>query len=327
MSGGTFVAGPPTGAKGPDDLTTLAVPGLDHGRALIYTAFQNGINPNGTAGTSGGRTQSTVVGYDPSTGFLVRGINVTGKIDGLTADLHTGRLLATVNEDANSAFEVIYPSTGAVATYTYSPSPTVSGNGGTDSLAVIGGHIFIAHSNPNDTAQATDYLVSLDRSTLTARLAPVFFDDSRATNAVTGAKYALALTDPDTDQWMPPSSPRFAGDLATISQGDGRIIFATVLQANHHLEELNLTDNVTGNLPPIDGMAVATSSSGTLYVVDAGTGAILAFPLHGIAVGTVFVGEPSDNGNPLVGTLDLSTGAISPFTNHFVSPKGLLFVP
>jgi hypothetical protein len=38
-------------------------------------------------------------------------------------------------------------------------------------------------------------------------------------------------------------------------------------------------------------------------------------------------GEPSDNGNPLIGTLNLFTGQITPLGNTFVSPKGLLFVP
>jgi hypothetical protein len=34
-----------------------------------------------------------------------------------------------------------------------------------------------------------------------------------------------------------------------------------------------------------------------------------------------------DNHNPLVGTLNLSTGQITPLGNTFGSPKGLLFLP
>src|SRR5580692_4511051 len=58
----TFVAAPPTGAQGPDDITLLAVPGVDGGQPVIWTAFQNGIGTNGSAGKPGGPTQSTVAG-------------------------------------------------------------------------------------------------------------------------------------------------------------------------------------------------------------------------------------------------------------------------
>jgi hypothetical protein len=322
-----FVSAPPTGAKGPDDITALAVNGLDHGRALVWTAFQNGINPNGTPGTSGGPTQSTVAGYDPYSGALVRSINVTGKVDGLTANGPARTLIATVNEDVHSALVVIYPALGAVATYTYSPDPSVSGNGGTDSIAVVHGQVYLAHSNPNDTSQAAEYLVSLHASTLTAQLTPVFFDNNNARSAVNWALVHLALVDPDTNYVMPSAGERFAGELATISQADGEIVFAKLHVPGHDLQVLNVTDNRSGNVPPIDGMAVASCGDGTLYVIDAKAGSIQALDTQGWPKGTVFVGEPSDTGNPLVGTLNLWTGVITPLGNHFVSPKGLLFVP
>jgi hypothetical protein len=323
----TFVAPPPAGATGPDDITRLAIPGVDHGRALIWTAYQNGIDPNGTAGKTGGPTQSTVAGYDPITGALIKTISVTGKVDGLTADLKTGKLIATVNEDNNSAFNVISPKTGTITTFKYSPSPAVSNVGGTDSIAIRNGQIYIAHSNPSDTTQATDYLVTLDHATLTAKLTPVFFDDSNARDVLSKTKVVLGLIDPDTNYFMPLSSPRYAGDLATISQGDGKIIFASHIASTPRLFVLSLTDNKVGNIPPIDGIAVATSSQGILYVVDAAAGTIQALSTTGLPKGTVFVSEPSDNSNPLVGTLNLTTGVITPLGNVFVSPKGLLFVP
>ena len=90
----------------------LAVPSLDGGKLLIWTAYQNGINPNGTAGSTSGLIQSTVVAYDAASGKIVRQILVTGKVDGLTADPKTGRLIATVNEDNNSALNIIYPGVG-----------------------------------------------------------------------------------------------------------------------------------------------------------------------------------------------------------------------
>ena len=324
----TLVSGPPTGTKGPDDITRMAVKGLDNGKELIWTAFQNGINPNGTPGTSGGATQSIVAGYDPSTGALILTIPVTGHVDGLTADPSMGTLIATANEDANSTFNVIYPALGAVAVYTYNPNPAVSSVGGTDSIAILDGNIYVSHSNPLDTTQPTVYVVKRELSTtLTATLTPVFYDNSMATNALTGKAVQLGLTDPDTNFVMPNESPRFGGDLATISQGDGEIIFASHLTGNPHLSVMNVIDNKPGNVPPIDGLAVATSNHGTLYVVDSATGTIQALSTTGCQKGTMFVSEPSDNGNPLLGTLNLFTGKITPLGNHFESPKGLLFVP
>lgn len=324
----TVVSGPPTGTKGPDDIARMAVKGLDNGKELIWTAFQNGINPNGTPGTSGGATQSIVAGYDPSTGALILTIPVTGHVDGLTADPRTGTLIATANEDANSTFNLIYPALGAVAVYTYNPNPAVSSVGGTDSIAILDGNIYVSHSNPLDTTQPTVYVVKPEISTtLTAALTPVFYDNSMATNALTGKTVQLGLTDPDTNFVMPNESPRFGGDLATISQGDGEIIFASHLTGNPNLWVMSVTDNAEGNVPPIDGLAVATSNRGTLYVVDSAAGTIQALSTAGCQKGTVFVSEPSDNGNPLLGTLNLFTGKITPLSNQFQSPKGLLFVP
>ena len=327
LPGKVFVASPPPGATGPDDLTSLGVPGLDGGRLVIWTAYQNGINADGTPGAPGGPTASTVAGYDAKTGALVKTILVTGKVDGLTADPALGRLIATVNEDANSSLNLVNPATGAYKTYKYSPSPEVSGAGGTDSIDVRGRQIYVVHSNPSDTTQPAEYRATLSNATNTALLTPVFADNASATDAVTGKPVTLALTDPDTNAFMPAQSPRFAGQLATISQGDGQIIFASHPGSTPKLTVLTLADNVPGNVPPIDGMAVATCGHGTLYVVDAKAGTITALDTSGWAAGTVFVGEPNDNANPLIGTLSLSTGQIIPLGNKFVSPKGLLFVP
>ena len=322
-----FVANPPPGATGPDDITRLATDGVDRGRALVWTAYQNGINPDGTPGTPGGPTKSTVAGYDPTNGRLVTTFGVEGKVDGLTADPAAGRLIATVNEDENSALDVINVAGHTVRTYRYDPSPAVHDNGGTDSIAIWDGQVVLAHSNPNDVRQATDYVVTLDDETGTAHLRPLFHDDSTATDALSGATVTLALTDPDTNAVVSDAAPRFAGQLATISQADGQVVFASHDGDGVHLTVLGVSDNRAGNIPPIDGLAVATEQRGTLYVVDAAAGTITALTTNGLAEGTVFVSEPSDNNNPLVGTLDLFTGRISPLGNAFQSPKGVLFVP
>ena len=327
LPGKIFVASPPAGATGPDDITRFASSGVDGGRALIWTAYQNGINPDGTPGTPGGPTKSAIAGYDPIDGRLVETIWVTGKADGLTADQGINRLVVTVNEDENSALYLVNPGTGEATRFHYDPSPAENDNGGTDSIAIWGGRIVLAHSNPSDTQEATDYAVDLDRATGVAHLSALFFDNSKALDALTHTSVTLALTDPDTNGVIPDAAPRFADQLATISQADGQIIFASIAHDDRDLTVLNVTDNVTGNIPPIDGLATAYAERGTLYVVDAKAGTITALKTNGWPAGTVFVGEPNDNANPLIGTLNLFTGQITPLSNAFLSPKGLLFVP
>ncbi|MCI4351117.1 MAG: hypothetical protein L3K15_06365 [Thermoplasmata archaeon] len=321
----TLVAAPPGGAKGADDITWLASDEIDHGKPLLWAAYQNGINPNGTPGTSGGPVNSTVAGYDPTTGALVTSFPVLGKIDGLTADRDIGKLIATVNEDQDSALQLIEPATGAYTTYTFSPSPEVSGNGGTDSIAIWGHQIYITHSNPNDASQATQYRVTLQAFSHTALLRPLYYDNSPAIDVVSGTTARMGLTDPDSSFVMPPASPAFAGQLMTIAQADSKVVFAAHSGIGATLHVLNLSDNVSA-APPTDGFAVATADKGTLYVIDNKAGTIQALDTAGIAKGTVFIGEPKDAGNPLVGSLNLATGVITPFGNHFGSPKGLLFV-
>ena len=320
----TFVGAAPKGASGPDDITILSAAGLDGGRRVIWTAFQNGLPPDGSAASA----TSTVAGYDAGTGALVKTIAVTGKVDGLRADTTNHRLVATVNEDSDSSLDVINVATGGITNFTYNPDPaSAAGNGGTDSIAFWHGQMYIAHSNPDTFTAAAVYHATLDWTTHHANLSALFFDDSAATDAVTGVSSDLALSDPDTDAVVPADAPRFGGQLMLISQGDGQMIFAS-RTTNPSLTVLNLSDG-TGSPAPLDGFAVATADSGTLYVVDHSDPAHAITALHtdGWGAGTVFVSEPNDNGNPLVGTLNLGTGVVTPLGNAFVNPKELLFVP
>lgn len=98
----TLVPAPPAGASGPDDITNLATPGLDGGKLVLWTEFQNGVGPDGSPGP-GGVTNSTVAGYDASTGALVKTFSLAGHVDGLTADPALHDLIATTNEDNNSS--------------------------------------------------------------------------------------------------------------------------------------------------------------------------------------------------------------------------------
>jgi hypothetical protein len=304
----------------PDDLTAM--------NGHLYTNFQNGVAADGTPSAKGATT-STVVEFDMQ-GHETNAWSLTGRCDGLTADPINGRLIATVNEDANSYLVTIAPNApeaSAVTTYTYSPSPAdASGTGGTDSIAIDGTHIYLAHSNPAASTEPAVYEATLEGTT--ASLARVFAANDTATNAVTGAPTTLALTDPDSNTIVPPQSPMYAGQLVQDSQADGELVFAA--NAESHTPTLTVLplSNGTSNQPTVDDVTFTTAAQGTLFVVDQAAGTINALSTSGFPAGTAFVAQPNDSGNPgSVGTLDPATGMITPLDTHFASAKGLLFLP
>jgi hypothetical protein len=303
---------------GPDDITRL-------GRN-VFVAYQNGVGSKGEPSASGA-TQSTVVEYTPA-GRQVAQWPLTGKVDGMTADREHHRIVATVNEDGNSSLFTINPGRGAktdaVRQYTYSPNPLPHG-GGTDSIAIVNGALIVTASAPAAGPDGTTftgpalYKVTLDGNTAHAR--GLFNDSSRATDAVTGKQTTLNLSDPDSSMRMPRQAPRFGGQLMLDSQGDSQEIFI------NHLGRKNQSASVLNLNTQVDDSAVATGSCGTLYVTDAKTDQVKAITGR-FTPGQVFVSVPSDSSTlpGTLGTLDLNTGTVSPFSTVFGNPKGLLFV-
>ena len=93
-------------------------------------------------------------------------------------------------------------------------------------------------------------------------MAPFFADNATATglNAPdTGKTVTLALTDPDSNEVVPPSSPKFAGDFMLNAQGDRELIFTGA--SGQNLQVLKISN-------PVDDTAWATSARGSLYTTD-----------------------------------------------------------
>jgi hypothetical protein len=317
----------PTGASAPDDITYL---GDD-----IFVGWQNGIGTKGEPGT-GGATASTLVEYNRS-GTVLNSWQLTGKIDGLGADNHSNQVIATVNEDGNSSIYTVRPSGhhgAAVTHYTYSPAPDSASSGGvftgggTDAVSVWRGQIIVSASNPTPANATAAFLVRLSRHGHIARLFPTFADNASATDAVSGQSVTLALTDPDSNAVVPESSPRFGGDFALVGQADQQLIFeGSRGRHGNQLERLLLTHG--GTAAGIDDVRWAARSGGTLYLVDSGTNTVytLAGPFQ---AGQAFaaldtVGTASQTTE--LDTVDLSTGALSPFVTGFTGIKGVIWTP
>jgi hypothetical protein len=312
----------------PDDIVTLG--------GNLYVGFQNGVGSMGEPAPSG-NLDSALAEFTPS-GHLVNKWKLKGKIDGMGADPVANQVIVTVNEDGNSS---LYTVSGATVThYTYSPSP-LPHLGGTDSVSVYQGKILIAASAPGTGGKAPKnapavYVVTLSGGTATA--APFFAINATATAANgsnSGSKVTLALTDPDSTEIVPSSSPSFARDFMLNSQGDLQLIFADASGTN--LKVLKLSQAV-------DDSAWATSASGTLYTTDASANTVDAIT-GTFKPGTMYTAvapcnansapavcpatSPSPYGNNYLGTIDLTSGAVSKVTTVIgpVIPKGMIFVP
>ncbi|HWE12495.1 MAG TPA: hypothetical protein VG365_03235, partial [Solirubrobacteraceae bacterium] len=235
----------PTGTTGPDDITYLG------GRAFV--GWQNGVGTKGEPAPIG-QTHSTLVEYTGS-GRVLHSWQLAGKLDGLGADPGTKEIVATVNEDGNSSLYTVRPSGrsgGRVTHYTYSPAPDsaktggVLTGGGTDAVSVDHGKIILSASNPSPGDATAAFRVRLDKRHRVARLYPTFADNASATDAVSGHKVTLALTDPDSNAVVPSSSPRFGGDFVIDGQADQQLVFASGLgRSASGRERLQLTHGGT----------------------------------------------------------------------------------
>ena len=322
----------------PDDITVL-------GRHL-FTAFQNGVGPQGEPSTDG-NTASTVVEFTGA-GRVIGQWDLHGKCDGITADPGTHLLIATVNEDANSSIYTITPGAPRgwqVQHYRYNRNP-LPHNGGTDAISVYHGQVLVSASAPGTAGKAAPqpaypavYRVRFSRATHVASVWPLFYDEARAVianpAAGPGKLVRLALTDPDSNEIVPGSAPRFGGDFMLTSQGDKEQIFLRHGWSGSRsaLAVLRLSQSV-------DDTAWARSPAGRLYgadtsgdTIDVVTG---SFPAHSILVAVT----PCDAGNapaacPAPGFPPNYLGWLNPRTGHIsrvrlsgpaFEPQGMLFV-
>src|SRR5271170_5647637 len=142
----------------PDDITRI---GKD-----LFTAFQNGVGPQGQASGDGNR-DSTIVEFTLN-GAVVNKWDVPGKCDGLTANTSAGLVVATVNEDAHSSLYTIDPFTSQIVHYSYfRPLPH---KGGTDAISFFNGLMLISASAPGTTGASAPkpyypavYVVTLNK--------------------------------------------------------------------------------------------------------------------------------------------------------------------
>jgi hypothetical protein len=329
-----LVGGQPQSLSNPDDITTFG--------QTIFVGFQNGVGSDGTPSATG-NSDSTVVEFSRS-GAEIRQWDLIGKCDGLTADPQTGKLIATVNEDANSSIYLIDPN-GSAVRYSYL-SGVLAHGGGTDAISVYGTMVLVSASAPGGSglpAPQADYpavySVTFDASTLTANASPLFSDEdfaleSNIASPQLGQPEHLGLTDPDSSEVVPRFA-RFGGDFMLTSQGDEEQIFVSDAgAADQALHVLQLSASVDDTQWASDGWGTLYADSTDDDLVDAITGPFVPGQAYVAVTPCDEDSAPATCPGPgypanYLGALDPWNGFIRPLrvVGVDVHPQGMLFMP
>ena len=354
------VDGQQVALSSPDDITQLggnifvgwqngvgpqgqpAADGTDFSTVTEYTPGGQLVNAWNLTGKADGLTA------DPFTGQVIATLN---------EDANSS--LATIDPFA--------PAGDQVTTYAYNPPNPLPHGGGTDAISIYGPEILISASAPGTvpasaTSPATSpavYQATLTQtpgaSTGTAKLTPLFFDGSTATVAnlaqpvpsslspspaswcppapaactvpSAGTSTTLDLTDPDSSEVVPFTSPRFAGDFVLDSQGDEQQIY--VAFPGTPFQQLSVLDLSQS----IDDTAYITDPRGTLYATDQADNDVVAIrggftPGEAVVSATPSGANNAVNAPNYLATLSLGSGTVTaiPGLSAVVS-SGLLYVP
>jgi hypothetical protein len=323
----------------PDDISQLG--------GNLFVGFQNGVGPQGQPSADGNR-DSTVVEMS-LTGRPLGQWDVVGKTDGVTADPGLGGVIATVNEDANSALYVIRSFGGPAAVTRFAYNEVLPHGGGTDAISIYAGQIFISASAPGTSGAPAPqptypavYSVTLEWNSQVAKVTPLFFDEGSATIANAnsprfGKSTQLALTDPDSNEVVPFRAPRFAGDFMLTSQGDQEQIYVSDAgRPNQRLNVLALSQSVDDTAWPTEPFGRLYTTDSTDDAVDVVTGPfrtdlplVVATPCGANSAPATCPAPPSYPSNYLA-TLNPWTGLVTPVTVEgapYVPQGGLAFVP
>jgi hypothetical protein len=285
---------------------------IDVTENFVFVGYQNITAKDGTDNKT-----STIVQYTLD-GKVVQTFSVLGHCDGLRFNQETGLLWATSNEDGNPRLVTINPSNGTITPYTFPPPPH---GGGYDDVIFIKDDAFIAASNPNLNSAGVNVFPALDKITLNngeAQLTPVLQGNATAVDEITRRPVTLNLTDPDS------LSVDKNGNLVLDSQADGELItLRDPGTARQQVTRLSVSDQVD------DTFWVPPPGKGALLVVDGPANTTYKVTTQGhFHPGTIFTEAPSDSPTPgIVGTIDPTSGQITPIITGLNSPTGLNFLP
>jgi hypothetical protein len=299
----TVFAKAPQGLSAPDSLAVLG----DH----VFVGYGDGHAPDGSDGKT-----SQVVEYTAD-GSVVHTFTVKGHSDGLKVNPITWQLWALQNEDANPNLVVINPKTGEQHTYPFSATPH---GGGYDDIVFRGCKAFISASNPANNPNTGPAIVRADLENGIVVVKSVFAGNAKAIDILTDQTVQLNLQDPDSMTLDP------LGNIVLDSQADQELI---VLSDPGEKDQravripLSYQASTGSTLVEVDDTAFVTSSEGYILFADKKLNTVFKLEKNAFAPGAAYTAA---DGGPFVGTLDLTTGVITPVVTGIQAPGGLIFV-
>jgi len=297
----TLFAAAPTGASGPDSITT--------GAGSIWVSYAGGTTADGSqpAGVS------TVVRYDQA-GKVQNSFSIAGSVDGLKYNPNNGTIWALQNQDANSNLTIIDPKTNTTTSVAYA---IVSQSQGYDDVAFRGKDAFLSYTNPAAPGDVT--VQKIVPGTSPIAVTPILTAGAPGTNLVTGlAGFVPGTADPDSLKLAP------NGDLVQTSGNRDTLVFihnpGTAQQTVGYLPLSGPGGAAVGKL---DDSLFVTATSGDLYLTETSGNKVDEIELSGLAPGTLLasLGTPGE-----LGIIDPTTGIVTPLITGLSGPHGLAFI-
>jgi hypothetical protein len=147
----------------------------------------------------------------------------------------------------------------------------------------------------------------------------VLAGEASAIDIPTDATIQLNLQDPDSMTLDP------LGNIVLDSQGDQELIIVSHPGPNQRVLRLPLSYLASGVSTPVetDDTAFVTSTQGFILFADKGLNTVYKLSKNAFVPGTAFTAA---DGGPFVGTLDLTTGVVTPIVTGLKGPGGMMFV-
>jgi hypothetical protein len=293
----------PKGSSAPDSIAVLG----DH----VFVGYGDGHLPDGSDGLN-----SEVVEYQMD-GTFVHTYTVPGHNDGLKVDPSTHLLWALQNEDANANLVIINPETNDQKLYTFGPA---AHGGGYDDMVFRGCEVYLSASNPANNPNAEPAIVSAKLEGNTVVVTPLLYGNANAIDIPTDTTMQLNLQDPDSMTLGP------QGDIVLDSQGDQELIIVSHPgTANQRVLHLPLSYLTPAGATPVevDDTAFATSTEGFILFADKALNTVFVVKKNAFVPDAAYTAA---DGGPFVGTIDVTTGIISPVVTGLGNPGGLVFV-
>ena len=278
----------------------------------VFIGYGDGHAPDGSDGLS-----SQVVEYDLK-GNVIHTYTVVGHNDGIKIDPVTHLVWAMQNEDLNPNLVIINPQNHQQTEYTFGPTPH---GGGYDDIVFRGCKVYFSASNPANNPNTGPAIVSGTLKGNMVEVSPVLAGEASAVDIPSDASMTLNLQDPDSMTLDP------LGNIVLDSQGDQQlIIVSNPGTSNQTAVRLPLSYLLPSGKPmavETDDTAFTTSSEGFILFADKGLNTVYKLGKKAFAPGAAYTAA---DGGPFVGTIDMTTGIITPIVAGLSNPGGLVFV-